>query len=911
MAKNHTSDFLAALLADGFEPKGTVVADDKWHPAFYMGEKKKCSGTYSLKICENNFAIGCYFTRKDPDTKFKWHSESEKKLSPEERKKISSQIEAHRRKRENTEKRRHLKISKRITRVYKNLPNAEILPYLKKKRILPHKVKIRKKTGDLIIPLYGGDGTIQTIQKINAKGGKFLFAGGKKKGSYFPMCCRKDDLSLILICEGFSTGASIKEATGLPVIVAIDSGNMKFVSISLAKRYKHSKFIICADNDAFTKNQKGEVWNVGVESAKKASAAIDRATVVCPDFSKLDRVEYEKTQPTDFNDLQNCAGPEEVRSQIIAAVDQDPVLQDGSAGVVEASQISNQRDAGGALQEYRDKHEKDADRISGDFEMNFRVLGYNDGIYYYFPFKERQIIALSAIQHNSFANLFRLDNYYAWMDKFSGHEKISEKKVVMYATNSLMELAKNRGVFKEEDRVRGCGAWIDAGRKVLHCGDFLYVDGVKTKFDQLKSQYTYVAAAKLWHPSLNPLKNQESIVLREICEKLTWENKLSGSLLAGWLVVAPICGALPFRPHIYITGEAESGKSTILDKIIKPVLGKIALRFDGGTTEPAIRQNMGYDARPLIYDEAEKSTQMPAVLELARKASTGATVGKFGQRAMKVRFCACFSAINPPVDKAADESRISFMVLKKNRKLTAAQDYDDLLALIEKTLVPDFSNRLMARTLQNIDALFKNIKVFQRAARKVTKGTRASEVIGSMLAGLYLLSKTDVVTSEFAERWISQRNWTPHALLDDETDPTRLLQFIASCIVGVRHQGQLKEYSIGDMINMAPSDQYIDKQLRYRGIAVKDGVIYIAGRSQYFSKILKETDWSVKWTRMLSNLPGAEQFRSFYFGVGYKTSGTSLPIKFFKEEDACGYQSALELERGESLDEEYEQEIPL
>ena len=93
-------EFRDALRAAGFEPKGKIIADDKWYPAYYMGEKKSCSGTYSMKICDDGFAIGCYFTRKNPDNKFNWHSAKGEKLSAEERKKINKQIKAEQRKKE-------------------------------------------------------------------------------------------------------------------------------------------------------------------------------------------------------------------------------------------------------------------------------------------------------------------------------------------------------------------------------------------------------------------------------------------------------------------------------------------------------------------------------------------------------------------------------------------------------------------------------------------------------------------------------------------------------------------------------------------------------------------------------------------------------------------------------------------
>lgn len=886
---DYITDFLAAMAAAGFVPKGPFIADDKWHPAYYGDERgSKCSGTYSLLI-EADHAKGCFFTRKDENNKIGWHSQSDKKLFPAELKKIKKDLETKKREKEEIEDARHRKIADRLTKYYKKQLPAQAHPYLEKKRVHPHNIKIRKKHNELIVPLYGQGGKVFSIQRITASGGKYLFAGGRKQGCYFPFCTAKEDLSIILLCEGFSTGASIREATNLPVFSAIDSGNLKPVHTVLKAKYPKSKFIICADNDSFTKNAKGEPWNVGIEKAKQAAEAVGGAVVVWPLFEAYaDSQQVEEKKLTDFNDLQEIAGSDEVKRQIMEVVSKVPATQE-IAVVSESQPVPNQPDNGDP--DYSDYGERDyeaeagnLDPNSGDFGMNYKVLGYNKGLYYYFPFKERQIVALTASAH-TLPNLFRLDNLENWMDKFGAGET-SEKKVTMYATNALMELAKHRGVFKEEDRVRGCGAWLDEGRKILHCGDVLYVDGVETKFDQLKSEYTYIAAVKLMRPT-EPLNAKEAHALRLICEGITWENKLSGSLLAGWLVIAPVCGALPFRPHVYITGEAESGKSTVLNRIIKPVLGRMAVRFDGGTTEPAVREAMEYDARPLVYDEAEKSIHMPGILELARKASTGGTVKKFGQGLMNVRFCACFSAINPPVNKTADESRIAFMVIKKNRRSTAMQEYEDLIDAIEKTITPDYSSRMISRTLQNMGALFENIKTFQRAARKVIKGARASEVIGAMLAGLYLLHKTDIITLEFAEKWVAEHDWTAHTIVDEDTDPVKLLQYLSSCVLRLQMPGITRDVSIGDLIVMAHSerDMNADKLLRYSGIAVKDGKVYIASRSQSLEKLLRDTDWSMKWTRMLSNIEGAEPFKIFYFGVGVKTSGVSLPIKIFTDKE--------------------------
>ncbi len=907
------SEFTDALRSAGFEPKGKVIADDKWHPAFYMGEKKP-SGAYSMKIVNGDFAIGCYFTRKDPDNKHNWHSSKGDSFTPEQRKKMDARIKAEQKQKEIAEQKKQQKISRLLTECCKKLPTTKEHPYLKKKGVQPHPVKIREKTNEIIIPLYNADGNISTVQKINNKGGKYLFAGGKKQGSFYPLRYAKDDMSVILFVEGYATAISIRQGVDRPTIMTIDSGNLKHALAVLRKKYPDSKFLICADNDAFTKNPKGEPWNVGLEAAHKAAAAVGGAYIVSPDFSKLDPEIYQKKKPTDFNDLHELLGIEEMKEQIEIAINRIPVHQD-AVSVVEDSQLSNQHDAGGdynpdyeRYERYDEPEEKPTQAV-GDLDMNFKVLGYNDGTYYYFPFKERQIVSLSAAAHNNFPNLLRLDTEWNWKGKYGNDPKISLRTITTQATAALIDCAQKKGYFKAEEKIRGAGAWLDAGRTVLHCGDELYVDGKRTEFDSLASENTYIISSRLLSPAENPLGAKEAIKLRQICEGVTWENPLSGLLLAGWIVIAPICGLLSFRPHLFINGEATSGKSTVTDKIIKPALGKIALEADGGTTEPKLRQIMEYDARPIVYDEAERAQSFEAVIALARAATNGKTIGKFGQRITKARYCFCFSAVNPPIEKTADETRMVFMTIKKNKKSTAIEDYAKLVEMIEDTLTEDYANRLLARTIRNIDVLQKNIETFKKATRRVLKDPRASELFGTIFAGLYLLSRSDAISVEDAEKWVEKRDWSSYTVDDADTDPVRLLQYLSSCTIRISYKNQMKDFSIGELIDMAYRlDEDADKHLRHYGIAVKDGRVHFAGRSQNLAKLLKDTDWSIKWTRMLANIDEAEPFRMFYFGVGYKTSGVSLPIDLFRDEAA---NDQPEQESFALTDEEIEcEEIP-
>ena len=83
-----------------------------------------------------------------------------------------------------------------------------------------------------MVPVLGVDGSVKSIQKIFAEPGrnKWFMPGAEKKGGF---CCIGSVGDKAYLCEGYATGASIYEATGTPVIVAFDGGNMKAVADEL------------------------------------------------------------------------------------------------------------------------------------------------------------------------------------------------------------------------------------------------------------------------------------------------------------------------------------------------------------------------------------------------------------------------------------------------------------------------------------------------------------------------------------------------------------------------------------------------------------------------------------------------------------------------------------------------------
>ena len=899
------SDFLHHLRAEGYEPVRSIagVTSGTWPRLRYNGEKPgSASGGYKITQNPDGSYFAVFGSQKDPlgFRSFRQEREGEYELTYEQ--KIAAKVarEECRRAIEAAELRRQEKIAKWLKAIVRKYPEAKAdHPYLMDKEIGAHGIKQRPKTGELVIPRYGADGKLWSVQRIvqktrGKKSWKGYMKGALGKGLYFPLATKDQPKDVVVICEGFATGASIREATRHVVVVAFDAGALSDVAQAMRRKYPDARLVIAADNDQWTfapgKKPKdvedakaiagndprwaewryaGKLSNVGEIKAKNAAEKVGGAFVLLPDFP----ADHEK-KGTDFNDLVIERGLAYVAQKFtdILEIPRVPAVEEASVGGVGEPSVPDVQAAG-------------AGDPQGDLGMSFRILGYNNGVFYYYPFGMGQIVALPSAGH-SINNLMQLDTLDAWERNWrdgTGKLLARHPTIALYAAEAMMRIATKRGVFKEEDRIRGCGAWIDDGRVILHCGDAAYVDGERQDLHAIKGDFVYTRAARLLRPAKEALSNMDARRLRTICESVTWENKLSGSLLAGWLVMAPICAALQFRPHIFITGEAESGKSTVMDKIIKPALGRMSLNVDGKTTEPSIRQRMGYDARPLVFDEAEPSGNMEDVIGLARLASTGGVVSKAGQAPFKARFSACFSAVTPPVNKTTDESRITFMVLKKNLRPTAIQEYDALLALIDETIHDDFAERLLARTLNNMQALLANIRVFQRAARKAIGGARASQRIGTLLAGLYLLGRTDTISEEDAIKWIKANDWKDHANLDQEGDPLRLVQWIAASMV--RFHRTMEDTTIGELIYMVHARhdhaKDADTTLRNHGIVVSEGAVVIASRSQNLAKLLRGTDWQDRWSRPLGDVPGAVKKASAYFSRGVRTSAVSLPIELF------------------------------
>lgn len=120
-------------------------------------------------------------------------------------------------------------------------------PYLMRKGVGAHGLRI---TGDgrLMAPLFNPDGSLSSLQYIDAEGGKLYHPGGATGGKYWSVGLLEGDT--IYIAEGFATAATIHEVTGKPCVVAYSASNLVPVTGSIAATHPSARLVIVADNDA-------------------------------------------------------------------------------------------------------------------------------------------------------------------------------------------------------------------------------------------------------------------------------------------------------------------------------------------------------------------------------------------------------------------------------------------------------------------------------------------------------------------------------------------------------------------------------------------------------------------------------------------------------------------------------------
>jgi putative DNA primase/helicase len=216
--------------------------------------------------------------------------------------------------------------------------------YLQRKGVQPHGLRFLP-DGTVLVPMRDAAGELQNLQRIapvkpaDGQPEKRFLPGGRKSGLWHligelgsaaaapggddagvcttgdaaPAELQPDAPAVLVLAEGYATGASVREATGWPVAVCFDAGNLKPCALALHGLYPGALLLVCGDDDRATEAR------TGTNPGRVKGAAAVRAVLAAGGRAGLVLPAGLPEGGTDFNDLHAHAGADALRAQVLAA----------------------------------------------------------------------------------------------------------------------------------------------------------------------------------------------------------------------------------------------------------------------------------------------------------------------------------------------------------------------------------------------------------------------------------------------------------------------------------------------------------------------------------------------------------------------------------------------------------------
>ncbi|MFZ9950852.1 MAG: hypothetical protein ACO3FA_01035 [Vulcanococcus sp.] len=529
----------------------------------------------------------------------------------------------------------------------------------------------------------------------------------------------------------------------------------------------------------------------------------------------------------------------------------------------------------------------------------FTCLGYDDaGTRYYQPHRDGQVVALTRAAHTS-TNLIALAGLPWWETLWPGKAGVNWTA----AASQLFEVQSAVGMF-DPGILRGRGAWPEPDGPVLHLGDRLLRNGTPEPLTHRHGQrHHYQRSTALIGPGdATPLDDEQSAMVWLMAERFHWDTPAMAVLTAGWVAIAPFCGLLPWRPHVWLTASAASGKSTLLNRFVGVLLGDLALTVFGSSTEAGIRQTLRSDALPVIIDEAESNERndqqrIQAILQLARVASTESRGGTYrgspaGEATVfRVRSMFMLCSISTALKQGADRRRFAQLTMRNPNHLPDAERLAHWKALdadLERYITADYAQALQARMVRLLPVLLDSVRVFRAVASEELGSQALADQYGTLLAGAWQLRSSSAPTTDEARALLQAHDWAPFQQDVDLPDEQRCLQRILQSQLRVDSDRGQTIRTVLELLDIAAKgvDRLGDVAvavasavLGRHGLKVADGVVLVANASEGLRGLLDATPWANCYPQTLGRLDGAQRAAQTHFrGMG-TSRAVALPLE--------------------------------
>jgi len=484
----------------------------------------------------------------------------------------------------------------------------------------------------------------------------------------------------------------------------------------------------------------------------------------------------------------------------------------------------------------------------------FRILGLgDDGQAYFVGIHNRLQSELPKRFGKGF--LLTLAPVDWWNDNFA----IDGRMKWDNSTSFIMDAALNSDF--DPSFVRGRGAWRECdGRICYHDGQFTIGEKNPNRLYLRKTRVDI---------GLNnePAKPELCQAIVDNVSKLSFSSQADKVRIMGWTALAPFAGALQWRPCGLITGPSKSGKSTIVNYIVR----KIALpsAFSGGTTEAAIRQAIANDSCAIVIEESEKDTKKKKqttedLFSLMRMSTSddapiiakGTKEGRAQIFRMNNMFL--FVAIDPTVGNVADENRIFRVEMTKPTEDQKSL-WRELSSNISNLTTPKNCAAIRSLTWKKLPEILRYAEYLEPIIRGETgRDNRFSYAEGLLLSAYWLIWRNVQPLEEEAVLGVRQLyEMQPIESGRDETLDMvdRILSESVRCEIPIGLDNQLRQpMTLGQMLATVYCEEYDgtviphDGRVYLRNLAgqygvgvTTDGFLAIANNHHKIKQIIERT----------------------------------------------------------------------
>ena len=563
--------------------------------------------------------------------------------------------------------------------------------------------------------------------------------------------------------------------------------------------------------------------------------------------------------------------------------------------------------------------EKKEDEVKDNKKFLFdliRPLGFDDKKVFFMPAGKGQVITLSQLELTE-ASLRVLARDSFWQSAFPGKED-AWKTDYKAAANWVLDTCEKLKVY-DSSKLRGNGIWRDGEKDiVVHLGDKLLVNGEEMQLNQYHSKYVYSQRPrKIEMPKIHISKEEKELMIR--CAKaFNWKDPEAPTIVLSFIITSIMAAFLRWRPHIYITGPAGVGKSTVQEMFIKRCLDGLCIQPEGDTTEPGLRSWIRNDSLPVIFDEAEGDgeasiAKMKNVMRFARSnsSSSGGEIAKGSVDQHGVRFQAqsmfSFSSINTIEMNKQDRDRITKIELAGKSDMS----WPELEKLLN-TLPRDMCEKIFLFVVTNVDKINNIIEAYKTYFAAKYGSQRIGDQFGTLAIGIYVLtSDLSTPTMEEIEEMQRKEGFLWHMIEDPITtsEEKSFLSYLRNSVVTVKrdHAGAI-DLTVIDIVQTRrshqPASNGITREeaklaLKNMGIFVKnrENKVYFSINNERLKSLFDKRPMYKEFAQIMLRIPAALKPSARKRLEGQLLTVVSLPIDTFledKEEEEPTMEAILE-----------------